>query len=161
MVVSNRNLLFQGSIFSGYVSFREGNLDKSDWLAGHDAAMWRKSEVKQTYSWLNQAIWKIWSSNWIISQGSGWNKLTRITYLLWKWWWIPWWFSSHGRKSKKITLKNKQEIIFGWFSWRGQPMDDNGLTNSGDTQILVDFWDNQKWIQFTMVRFRTTKFALQ
>jgi len=24
MVVSNRNLLFQGSIFKGYVSFREG-----------------------------------------------------------------------------------------------------------------------------------------
>jgi len=25
-MVSNRNLLFQGSIFSGYVSFREGNI---------------------------------------------------------------------------------------------------------------------------------------
>ena len=28
MMVSNRSLLFQGSIFRGYVSFREGNLQK-------------------------------------------------------------------------------------------------------------------------------------
>ena len=31
MVVSNRNLLFQGSIFKGYVSFREGILRGSCW----------------------------------------------------------------------------------------------------------------------------------
>ena len=40
MVVSNRNLLFQGSIFRGYVSYREG---KSGWK---DPGPWNWQQVK-------------------------------------------------------------------------------------------------------------------
>ena len=35
MVVSNRNLLFQGSIFSCYVSFREGKTHDIPWFSSH------------------------------------------------------------------------------------------------------------------------------
>ena len=39
-MVSNRNLLFQGSIFRGYVSFREGNCEKgSPWETKHQTVL--------------------------------------------------------------------------------------------------------------------------
>ena len=39
-VVSNRNLLFQGSIFRGYVSFREGHVGK------HENTLWHLNILK-------------------------------------------------------------------------------------------------------------------
>ena len=59
MVVSNRNLLFQGSIFRGYVSFREGDhisKQKKLWLVGFDCWKHKGENTSAEHIWVLQDV---------------------------------------------------------------------------------------------------------
>ena len=104
MMVSNRNLLFQGSIFRGYVSFREGTCS------------WKKSGKLTSWGWL-VVYFHYWpgvsapSKQWLALGFLNHQQYVSISWNTFSWRWS---FFANDSNSSFLVLQNLPDIYSCW-----------------------------------------------